>query len=225
LRPQTIIGKFGQGSIPSLRTVPFNVRINSQTSGGAGYWVGEAKQKPLTSFGFDAVTLGFAKVASIAVISDELARFSNPSAEGLVRDALSEALIERLDIDFIDPDKALVANVSPASITNGIDALPSTGTDAASIRADIKSLLSTFVAANINPMSLVFIMPNTVALALSLLRNELGQREFPDITMNGGTLEGIPVIASQYAVTGSPWNLVIAANAREIFLSDEGRDS
>ena len=41
LRPQTIVGKFGAGNIPSLRRVPFNVKIPGQTSGGAGYWVGE----------------------------------------------------------------------------------------------------------------------------------------------------------------------------------------
>src|SRR5690606_2093463 len=61
LRPQPSLGKCGQGSIPSLRTVPFNVRIGRQTSGGSGYWVGQQKQKPLTAFGFDAVTLNFAK--------------------------------------------------------------------------------------------------------------------------------------------------------------------
>ncbi|EBK3113932.1 phage major capsid protein, partial [Salmonella enterica] len=35
LRPQTIIGRFGQGGIPALRQVPFNIRIPAQTSGGS----------------------------------------------------------------------------------------------------------------------------------------------------------------------------------------------
>jgi hypothetical protein len=42
LRPATIIGKFGLAGIPSLRRVPFNVRLVGQTSGGAGYWSGRA---------------------------------------------------------------------------------------------------------------------------------------------------------------------------------------
>ena len=33
-------------------------------------------------------------------------------------------------------------------------------------------------------------MSNSDALGLSLMRNALGQKEFPDITMMGGTLEG-----------------------------------
>ncbi len=30
LRPQTIIGRFGQGGIPALRQVPFNIRVHAQ---------------------------------------------------------------------------------------------------------------------------------------------------------------------------------------------------
>ncbi len=224
LRPMTILGKFGSGNIPSLRRVPFNVRITGQTSGGAGYWVGQAAKKPLTKFDFTAVSLAWAKVAAISVVSDELARFSSPSAEGLVRDGLAAALTERLDIDFIDPDKAAEANVSPQSITRGIGATPSAGSDAADVRADIKTLLTGFIAANINPTGLVFIMTNTRALALSLMRNALGQKEFPDMSMNGGLLEGIPVIASQYALNGSPEaDMVVLVNAPDIFLSDDGQ--
>ena len=50
LRPQTIIGKFGVGSIPALRSIPFNVHVRGQTSGGEGYWVGQGLPKPLTKF-------------------------------------------------------------------------------------------------------------------------------------------------------------------------------
>ena len=225
LRPMTIIGKFGQGGIPSLRNVPFNVRIAGQTSGGEGYWVGQGAPKPVTKFDFATTKLAWAKVANIAVLTEELVRFSSPAAEGLVRDALAAALVARLDIDFIDPAKALVADVSPASITNGIAALTPSGTDAAAVRTDIQTLITTFLNANMNPQSAVFIMPNTVALAISLMTNALGQPEFPGLNMNGGVLKGIPVITSQYAVLGgSPdGNLVILCNASDIFLSDDGQ--
>ncbi|EBT3854204.1 phage major capsid protein, partial [Salmonella enterica] len=92
LRPQTIIGRFGQGNIPSLRKVPFNIRIPAQTSGGSANWVGQGKAKPLTKFDFESITFSFAKVAAIAVLTDELIRFSNPAADALVRNALAEAV-------------------------------------------------------------------------------------------------------------------------------------
>jgi HK97 family phage major capsid protein/HK97 family phage prohead protease len=223
LRPQTIIGKFGTGGIPSLRTAPFNVGIVGQTSGGAGYWVGQGKAKPLTKFSFDRQALGMSKVAAIAVITDELARASSPSAEQLVRDGLRDACVERLDIDFVDPAKAEVANVSPASITNGVTALVSTaGSTADSIRADLALLLQSFVASNQNVEDLVLLLPNTLALTLSLLTNAMGVPEFPAMTLRGGTLVGIPAIASQYVRTAAAGDMVIAVNARSIGLADDG---
>lgn len=224
LRPQTILGKFGVGGVPSLRRIPFNVRIAGQTSGGTGYWVGEGAPKPLTKFDYGATELGWAKVAAISVVTDELIRFSNPSAEALVRQGLADALRARLDIDFIDPSKAAVANVSPASITNGVSPISSTGSDADAIRADVRALWAPFIAANINPTSAVYIMSSGTALSLSLLQNPLGQSEFPGLTMNGGTFMGIPVIVSEYAANtaGSSGGLVILANASDIWLADDG---
>lgn len=223
LRPLTILGKFGGGNVPSLRRVPFNVRITGQTSGGSGYWVGQGKAKPLTKFDFNAVTLPWAKVAAISVISDDLIRFSSPSAEQLVRDGLAAANMERLDVDFIDPAKSIETGVSPGSILNGVAPLTPTGTDIASVYADVKQLFQAFIDANLSPTTGVFIMPQTVALALSMMRNPLGQREFPEISMTGGTFFGLPVITSQYATFGSPYsNIVALVNASDIFLSDDG---
>lgn len=218
LRPQTILGQFGTNGRPSLNRIPFNVRIAGQTSGGQGYWVGEGAPKPLTAFDFNSVELRWAKVANIAVLTEELMRFSNPSAELLVRNALADALRARLDIDFIDPAKAAVANVSPASITNGVTPIESSGSDAAAIRADIQALWAPFIAANNPPSTAVYIMSSTTALALSMMMNPLGTaNEFPGITMNGGTLGGVPVIVSEYAA-----GLVILVNARDVWLADDG---
>ena len=46
-------------------------------------------------------------------------RFSNPSAEALVRDSLVKDIAAFLDGQFINPAVAAVAGVNPASITNG----------------------------------------------------------------------------------------------------------
>ncbi len=218
LRPQTIVGR-----IPGLRRVPFNVRITGQTTGAVAGWVGQGKPKPVTSFSTTAITLLYTKIAAIAVISEELARFSSPSAEALVRDELARAVIERMDVDFVDPAQAEVTNVSPASITNGVTPLTSAGTSADNIRTDIQNLIEQFILNNMNASNLVFIMPNTLALAASILRNSLGQPEFPELTMNGGTLLGRPVVTSQYAANQSgSGNLVIALDPSAIFMADDG---
>ena len=95
LRPQTIIGRFGADGIPALRRVPFRTPLIGQSSGGAGYWVGESGAKPLTSFDFTRTTLTPLKVANIAVITEELLRDSSPAADVLVRDGLAAALRDR----------------------------------------------------------------------------------------------------------------------------------
>lgn len=218
LRPQTILGRFGSDGIPALRRVPFRTALVGQTSGGDGYWVGEGKAKPLTKFDYSRRSLEPLKVANIAVVTEELLRDSSPSAEALVRDQLADALRARLDTDFINPAKAAVAGVSPASITNGVTPIASAGNDADSVRADIRAVFGQFIAANNAPTSGVWIMPATTALSLSLMQNPLGQAEFPGISMNGGTLFGLPVVVSQYVPAGT----VVLVNASDIYFADEG---
>ena len=217
LRPQTIIGRFGADGIPALRTVPFRTPLVGQTSGGAGYWVGEGAAKPLTAFDFSRTTLDPLKVANIAVLTMEVLRNSAPAADAIVRDQLAAALRERLDIDFINPAKTAVAGISPASITNGATTVAASGTDADAVRADIRALFASFIAANNAPTSGVWIMSTTTALALSMMVNPLGQAEFPGLTMRGGTFNGLPVIVSEHV-----GDVVALVNAQDIYLGDEG---
>lgn len=215
LRPQTIVGR-----IPGLRRVPFNISMPRQTTGGSAYWVGETQAKPLTSLAFDQVNLRWTKLATIAVISEELARFSQPSAETILRDQLAAAIVQQMDLDFVNPANAGAANIRPASITNGVTAIPSGGTSEAAVRNDVKAIFAPFISANLSPQNGVWIMSATNALALSLMVNALGQPAFPSITMNGGTFWGMPVIVSE-----SVGNIVILANASDILLADDGQVS
>lgn len=231
LRPRTIIGQFGADGVPDVRNVPFRTPLITQTGGGDGYWVGEGAAKPLTRFAWSRTTLEPLKVANIAVITDELLRSSSPNADRMIRDSLVDALRERLDTDFINPAKAAVAGISPASITNGITAIISSGTDEAAVRADVRALFGAFINADNPPTSGVWIMPATTALALSLMTTVGGDPAFPGITMEGGRLFGLPVILSQYvptnydpdaagaAVAGA---VVVLANASDIYVADEG---
>ena len=218
LRPMTIIGR-----LPGLRMVPFNVRMVSQTTGGVANWVGQAKPKNLTKFDFAPVSLGIAKIAAIAVIADELAMLSAPSAETIVRDSLAGAVVQKMDHDFIDPALAILANVHPASITNGVTPLTSSGSTADNVRSDLVALMSKFVIANQDPSKAAWIMPNTLCLALATMVNALGQREFPGMTIQGGELAGLPVVGTQQAsLGGTVGDVVILVNPPEIFVADDG---
>jgi hypothetical protein len=218
LRPATILGKFGTGGIPSLTRIDFYSPYVTQTGGGAAYWVGEGKPKPLTAFDYDRSTLTPLKIANICVLTEENIRYSTPNSDMLVRNALVEAIVAGIDVAFVDPANAGTANVKPASVTNGADTYASTATtDADAIRTEIRAVFQTFIDANNPPMQGVWIMSATNALALGMLVNTLGQPEFPGIGMMGGTLQGLPVIVSQHI-----GDVVALVNARDIFLGDEG---
>jgi HK97 family phage major capsid protein len=189
LRPQTILGRLN-----GLRRVPFNIRIPSQTGGSTAYWVGEGAPKPVSAAAFATTTMGFAKVADLVVLTDELIRYSSPSAEELIRNDLSAQIAQFLDIAFIDPSKAANAGVNPASVTNGISAVTPTGTTAASLRTDISTVMTGFATNNLDVTGATWIMRPTTALNIGLMLNALGQPEFPGITMQGGTLNGVPVL-------------------------------
>lgn len=226
LRPRTIVGQFGAAGIPGLRRVPFNVRIPGKTSAGSAQWVGEGYRKPVTAAGYEAVTMKWSKIAAISVVTEELERFSDPAVVQLTRDDLADAVIERMDIDFVDPAKAVGtgASESPASVTNGVTPIPSTGVDADSIRADIAALWATADATNLPTGTAVYITDAKTARALTLLRNPLGQREFPDVRINGsGSIDGVPLIISNYVPADSNGSLFILAFASEIYLADDGQ--
>jgi HK97 family phage major capsid protein/HK97 family phage prohead protease len=228
LRPRTIVGQFGTNGVPALRRVPFMVSIPRQLTGGTGYWVGEGKPKPLTNFTHDRVTLPFHKVANIAVVTEEMLRLSTPSVEGLLRDALAAAIIETMDTSFIDPDFAGVSGVSPASITYGATGVAASGTDNNAVISDFAARFDLMLSNNMPTSGLVAIMPASIALRLSLARNELGQRVNDGLTINGGSWNGIPVIVSEHMAGGgglSPASggLIVIVNANEIYLADDGQ--
>ncbi|MCY1511624.1 phage major capsid protein, HK97 family [compost metagenome] len=221
LRPQTILGR-----IQGLRQVPFNIKMPGQTGGSSVNWVGEGKPKPVSKLAFDTTTLRFTKCAGIVVLTDELVRFSNPSAEALVQADLSASIAQFLDVSFVDPAKAAVADVSPASITNGVTPVPASGTSADHLKADVKALFSAFLAANLTPAGATWIMTPTMALTIGLMQNALGQPEFPGIDMNGGVFFGLPVVVSESVpantAVGDEGQRIILAKASEILLADDG---
>jgi len=212
LRPKTLIGR-----IPGFRSVPFNVSIPTQTTGGTYGWVGQNKPKPVTKADYATVTVPFAKAAGIIVISEELARLSTPSAEALVRDEMINGMARFLDLQLTDPAVAVAANVSPASITNGATTAASAGVTAAFAKADVVGRIGVLTALGYPLDECVWLMSDSNAFGLSVSLNGLGNPLFPGMTAQGGTLYGMPVIVSNTMSTR-----VVLVHAPSIFVADEG---
>lgn len=217
LRARSLIGQ------AQFRPVPFNVRIAGASTGGTGYWVGQGKAKPVTSFGFNALTSAFTKVAAITVITEELARFSDPSAEVLVRDMLGDAVVEAIDTKLFSADP-VAAGVSPAGLLNGVTPVAGPATaDPDDIRCALLTLWAGWDTANLGNRPAYYTTP-AVARFLAFTRDALGNPAFPGMTANGGALDGIPVRVSQYlaAINTTGGSPLILVDESEIYLADDG---
>lgn len=222
LRPMTILGK-----IQGFTRVPFNVRWGTQTGGSTGYWVGQGSPVPVSKLTTGSDSLGIAKAAGLVVLDKELIMSSNPSAEVLVRDDLAKTIAQFLDVQFIAPDYAAVANVSPASITNGVEPQAASGTAAANLRTDAQNLFATFDTNNLEGPDFVWITTPKVARAISMMLTSLGEPLYPTVTPFGGTFMGYPLIVSGSSMqVGSPvtgeGNLLVLCHAPSIAMADEG---
>jgi len=191
LRPKTAIGQ-----INGLRKVPFNTKIPAQVAGGTYGWVGEQKPKPVTKLQFSSLTVPYHKTAGIVVITEELARLSSPSAEDIVRADMIAGITAFVDAAFIDPTKAAVANVSPASITNGTTPITSTGP-----LGDLVAIANAFTALNLPIQNLTYIMSPANAMVLSFQKSTAGAPLFPNLSAAGGTVNGMQVVTSGSAGT------------------------
>lgn len=215
LRPRTLIGR-----IQGLRRVPFNVQMTAQTAGGTYTWVGQGVPKPVTNLQVAAVTLGIAKAAGIIVISDELARSSTPSAQEVTRNEMRDGMQQYLDTQFVDPAVAAVANVSPASITNGVAGTAASGATEADARADLRALVAAYATANYGLDGLVLLMGESLAFTLGTMVNAVGAPAFPGLGVNGGSILGIPVITSNVTPLQTR---IVALHAPSVMFADDGQ--
>jgi HK97 family phage major capsid protein len=222
LRPMTIIGR-----MTGFRNTPFNVRMPRQTSGATVGWVGEAAPKPVTKLGFDTITIPHAKIAAIIAITDELARMSTPSAEATVRQDLLETVAQFMDVQFIDPDVAAVADVSPGSVSDGITGVNATGGSVAQVTTDLNLALTSLAVANIAMRAPYWVMHTRQYNYLLTLRTAQDIFAFRD-ELVAGRLMGFPVIVSNNVplrdqnAGGGTEGYITLLDASEVFMADDG---
>ena len=213
-RARSVMGQISD----RLRRLPFDTQVLVQASAGVGKWTAEGDAKPLTSWTYTKAKLVPLKVAAIAAATQEMLKRASVAADTLIRDELTRSVNTAVDGTFVSA-AAAVTGESPAGIRNGISALTLTGDGTvAGIRCDIAAFLKELAGDNLSVSGAFWIMPELVAIDLSLATNEVGTAAFPGITPTGGTLAGLPVFTSQTVAT----NVVMLVKGDEIFLGDEG---
>lgn len=212
LRAATVFDK-----IKGYRSVPFNVKIAGQATGGTASWVGEGAAKPLTNPTFESIEIKEHKLAAIVVYTQEVLRRADPAIDKLVRDDLISASSQLIDTTFLGTQAQ--SATTPVGMLNGVTAITSTGVTAAAYEADLMSLLNSFVTANLSLDNSYLLMSETRAMQIALLRDALGGQYFNGMSFSGGsrTLLGIPVITSQNIT-----DKIILVKASELLIAQDG---
>jgi len=194
VRQREIIGR-----LTERRTIPLDLTaLTYMSSGVSASWVGEGKPAPLSKGAFTRLATPLTRLKAVAmwVVDAELARSADPAADAtLARDAIG-AIVNQTDLDFTDPSNAGIAGVKPASITNGAPAFASGGSTALLIDADLGKLQESLIARGSDLQAAYWIMHSITAAFLSRVRNANGDSAYPNISVRGGMLLGLPVIVS-----------------------------
>lgn len=172
------------------RAVPANAKVLLPDSSSVGYWVGAARAVPLSYRSVTGSVLERRKVAALVAMSAEVFDAQSERAEAALEADLRRALVATMDSAFIDPANAGVADEMPASITNGVTPIASTGDPTQDLRALIAAFAGDLAVAS-------FVTDPHTAAAIALWRDSGGGVAFPDAGPSGGSLLGLPMVTSR----------------------------
>jgi HK97 family phage prohead protease len=185
-------------------------RTTTQTLAGA--WVAEAAPKPVKRLSFSSITLNPYKLAVISTFSEEMAAYSTPAIEGIIREAMGNDTGVALDTYMIDA-VAASAGVRPAGLLNGVTPITAsvltTATD--KMIADLKALVSALVAAGSTGDNIVVLVNPAQAISMNFAMTTTGDFLF-DGPAGAGQRFGVTILASSTVAAGR----VIAIDCNEL---------
>jgi HK97 family phage prohead protease/HK97 family phage major capsid protein len=196
---------FGRNGVINLP-----MRLGTPSLGGS--FVGEGAPIPVRQGQFATVQLTPKKMAVISTFTRELSEHSTPAIEGLIREAILRDTGVALDSVLLDANPATV--IRPAGLRLGATVVPPTAAGTAPVMAmlgDLKALWGALQAiTNDNIRSPVFITTPQLKKSASLVYTTTGDTPFRE-EVNGGSLDGVPIVSS----TVVPANTVMMLDAAD----------
>lgn len=147
LRPAAVVRGLGAMTIPMPNGT---VKVPKVTTGATASYIGENSNAPKSEERFGQIALSFKKLAVLVPISNDLIRYSSPSADAIVRDDVVRAMAQREDYAFLRDDGT---SGTPKGIKNWINAANVFAANAtvnlANVTIDLGKAVQTLMAANI----------------------------------------------------------------------------
>lgn len=206
LRPMSVypeLAAAGGGRLsfgPNQGAIKIPARAPTPSIGGS--FIGEGAPIPVRRLALTSATLSPKKLGVITTFTREIARYSTPAIEGILR---NEILADTaITLDSILLDNVAGDAIRPAGLLNGVTALTATtGGGQAAILADIRKLRAPFDSAN-NGTNLVLLMNPEQEVGLALTPAADGQ-----LGWTSSVLSRYKIITS----TAIPVGRVIMVNA------------
>lgn len=147
LRPSAVVRSLGPTMVPMPTG---SVKIPRITVGSTATYVGENANITKTQVGTGQLTLTWKKLAALIPISNDLLRYSSPSADGIVRDDAVRAMAQREDLAFIRGDGL---SGTPTGLKNLINATNKFNANAtvslANVTTDLGNCMKLVMDANV----------------------------------------------------------------------------
>ncbi|MGI4877650.1 MAG: hypothetical protein ACRYG4_09215 [Janthinobacterium lividum] len=190
------------GRMPNVRRLPLKTAFRVAVSGLTGAWVTEARSIPVSAMSLAAADFAPLQVGALVVASDELMRSASPLADTIFRNDLTRALAFVIDTALVDPLNLGLAGVRPASITSTVAATPA-GSDP---EADAATLIAGFGGD----------LATAVFIGGAARFGAMSSSASLDIGVRGGSIRGVPAIASTAAT-----NLLVLLDAAALALVED----
>jgi HK97 family phage major capsid protein len=212
LRPASVVRKLGARPIPmpsGTLTMP------RHTAGSSAGYITEGTDATPSQPTFGQLSLSKKKLVALVPVSNDLIRFSSPSANTLVRDDIVQGIGTREDQAFIRDDGS---NNTPTGLRYQAAAgalIPANATvNVQNVKNDLGKAELSLLNGNVKMIQPGWIMSPRTLVFLQNLVDGNGNHVFPEIA--SGTLRNKP-----YAVTTSiPDNLGVGGDESEVYLVD-----
>jgi HK97 family phage major capsid protein len=191
LRARTVMRRMG---VPTMQMATGTFNIPKITTGSTGYYIGENTNITKSELKTGNLQLTFKKLAALVPVSNDLLRYSQPSADTIIRNDVVRALQSREDQAFIRDDGmagtpkgvryALDAATNKLTVTAG-------GVSLANATTDLGRLILLLQNANIPLTRGGWLLAPRSLHYLSTVQNTSGFFVFRDEILRG-TLWGFP---------------------------------
>jgi HK97 family phage major capsid protein len=192
---------FGSNGVVKIPT-------RTATAKAAGAWVGEGSPKPVKKISLAPITMTPTKLAVITTFTEEMAFYSTPAIEGILRKAMTDDTQESLDGFLID--NVASSGSRPAGLLNGVTpvAASSASTTVQKIVDDLNALIKPMEAVGGGGKIVLMVNP-AQARSLTMATTTTGDFVFDGLAQAAGKFGIARIVASRTVPVGT----VIAVDA------------